>query len=381
MKVIIIDDEKAMHLILKRMLAPIAEVEIAGMFTDTAAAFAYLTGHEIDLILADISMPRENGLEFAQRLRESGRGTKLIFITSHTEYALPAFEVYAFDYIVKPLVKERLIHTVQRAAAQITLEHAAAGALEKQELEVLISCLGGIEIHSTNGIKTKWKSKKSAEVFAYLLLHKGRLVSRSRLIGDIFDGLPQKNAEIYLNTTIYQLRKLLDTYGLKKSLHTDSQHYGLNLSGVRVDMLDFEAGCRGMAVIDGSNMEAAIELEQLYLGDLFGDQVFAWAWNEIERLSQMYTRFTRRLCAALLDRGEASAATRLLLKLLSRNELDEESLMLLLTAYAQMKNKEALIRQYSHFAETLRTEIGISPPLEIKSLYAELLVRLDAAGE
>ncbi|WP_159067881.1 hypothetical protein [Paenibacillus ihuae] len=42
MKVIIIDDEKAMHLILKRMLAKMAEVEIAGIFADTAAAYAYL---------------------------------------------------------------------------------------------------------------------------------------------------------------------------------------------------------------------------------------------------------------------------------------------------------------------------------------------------
>ncbi|WP_310831417.1 response regulator [Paenibacillus pedocola] len=381
MKVIIIDDEKAMHLILKRMLAKMAEVEIAGIFADTAAAYTYLTHHEVDLIFVDISMPRENGLEFAQRLRESGKGTKLVFITSHKEYALPAFEVYAFDYIVKPVVQERLAHTVQRAVTQFRLENAAEGAPEKQNPEVLVSCLGGIEIHSTQGIKTKWKSKKSAEVFAYLLIHKGRLVSRSRLIEDIFDGLPQKNAEIYLNTTIYQLRKLLDTYGLKKSLHSENQHYGLNLSGVRVDVLAFEEGCRRMAVINDTNIDAAIELEQLFMGDLFGDQVFAWAWNEIERMSQMYTRFTRRLCAALLDRGEAGAATRLLMKLLSRNELDEESLMLLLTASAQLKNKEALTRQYSQFAETLRAEIGISPSLEVKSLYAELLTGLDATGD
>ncbi|WP_379156457.1 response regulator [Paenibacillus sp. sgz5001063] len=377
MKAILVDDEKAMHLIMKRMLAKIEDIEIVGAFAETAAAYAYLSGHEVDLIFVDISMPRENGLEFAQRLRESGRGMKIVFITSHKEFALPAFEVYAFDYIVKPVVQERLLHTVQRAMAQIRLERTAGGIPGPVSNEVQISCLGGIEIHSAQGMKTKWKSKKSAEVFGYLLVHKGRLVSRGRLIEDIFDGMADKNAEIYLNTTVYQLRKLLDTYGLKKSLHSDSQHYGLSLNGVQVDVLDFEEGCRRMTVIDQTNIEAALELEQLYRGDLFGDRVYTWAWNEIERLSFMYTSFTRRLCAALLDRGETSTAMRLLYKLLQRNELDEESHMLLMKTSAMQKNKEELNRQYRQFADILHSEIGIAPSMEFQSLYAQLLSELD----
>ncbi|OKP99604.1 response regulator [Paenibacillus sp. P46E] len=377
MKAILIDDEKAMHLIMKRMLAKIDDIEIVGTFAETAEAYTYLSSHEVDLIFVDISMPRENGLEFARRLLESGRGTKIVFITSHKEFALPAFEVYAFDYIVKPVVQERLLLTVQRAIAQIRLERATGKDPEPIPHEVQISCLGGIEIHGAHGMKTKWKSKKSAEVFGYLLVHKGRLVSRARLIEDIYGGMPDKNAEIYLNTTVYQLRKLLDTYGLKKSLHSDSMHYGLSLIGVQVDVLNFEEGCRRMSVIDQTNIEEALELERLYRGDLFGDQVYAWAWNEIERLSFMYTSFTRRLCVALLDREETNTAMRLLLKLLKRNELDEESQMLLMKTLAMQKNKEALNRQYLHFADILQSEIGITPSIEFKSFYAQLLADMD----
>ena len=110
-----------------------------------------------------------------------------------------------------------------------------------------------------------------------LLMHKGRLVSRARLTEDIFGGMPQKNAEIYLNTTVYQLRKLLEANGLKGSLHSDSNHYAINLSNVRIDILSFEEGCKQLAVIDDTNIEQALELEQLYVGDLFGDRVFPWA--------------------------------------------------------------------------------------------------------
>jgi DNA-binding NarL/FixJ family response regulator len=118
-KVVIVDDENGMHIIMKRMLGKAEDVEIVESFFETASAFTYLKNHEVDLVFVDISMPRENGLEFAQRLRESGRETKLVFITSHKEYSLLAYDVYAFDYIMKPIVQERLHKTIKRALAEL----------------------------------------------------------------------------------------------------------------------------------------------------------------------------------------------------------------------------------------------------------------------
>jgi two-component system LytT family response regulator len=69
-------------------------------------------------LLQSILMPRENGLEFAKRLRESGRQMKLAFVTSYKEYAQAALEVNAFDYIVKPVEPGRLHKTVQRVISE-----------------------------------------------------------------------------------------------------------------------------------------------------------------------------------------------------------------------------------------------------------------------
>lgn len=122
MKVVVIDDEKAMHLIMKRMLGKIEEIQMVECFLETATAFSYLESHKVDLVFVDISMPRECGLDFAKRLRESGRHVKLVFVTSHKEYALSAFDVNAYDYIVKPVSHERLNKTVQRALVELSLE-------------------------------------------------------------------------------------------------------------------------------------------------------------------------------------------------------------------------------------------------------------------
>jgi two-component system LytT family response regulator len=374
-KVVIIDDEKGMHIIMKRMLDKVDEVEIVGSFQETSAAYSFLTNQDVDLIFMDINMPKESGLEFAVRLRESGRQMKIVFVTSHREYALPAFDVYAFDYIVKPVNQARLHHTVQRALSGMTSEKASV-EYDSSAMRVVFNYLGGMEIRNGQNVLVKWKTSKSAELFGYLLLHKGRLVSRARIIEDMFGEMPLKNGETYLNTTVYQLRKLLDNYGVKGSIHSDSTYYALDHNHVSVDFLNFEEGCKQMAVVDDTNIEQALELEQLYKGDLFGDRAFPWARSEVERLSLMYTSFTHRLCDALLIRGDTQTAIPLLMKLIAHNELDEGTIKLHMKALALQKNIKALNRQYKQFTETLYNELGISPSHEVTALFSNLMSEL-----
>lgn len=101
------------------MQSKLTGVEIVGIFHETVSAFTNLMNHKADLIFVDINMPRKNGLEFAERLRESGIDTKIMFITSHKEYALFAFDVHAFDYIVNPIVQDRLHKTILRVRAPV----------------------------------------------------------------------------------------------------------------------------------------------------------------------------------------------------------------------------------------------------------------------
>jgi two-component system, LytTR family, response regulator len=376
-KVIIIDDENGMHIIMKRMLGKVEEVEIVGSFQETSSAYSFLMNQDVDLIFMDINMPKESGLEFAGRLRESSRQMKIVFVTSHKEYSLAAFDVYALDYIVKPVNQERLYRTVQRALSGMSSEKDSEEQ-DSSPVRVIFNCLGGMEIRNGQNELVKWKTSKSAELFGYLLMHKGRLVSRARIIEDMFGEMPLKNGETYLNTTVYQLRKLLDNNGLKGSIHSDRNYYALDHNHLSVDVLHFEEGCKQMAVVDDNNIEQALELEQLYAGDLFGDLAFPWARGEVERLSLMYTSFAQRLCDALLIRGDTQTAIRLIMKLIAHNELEEGTAKLHMKALALQKNVEALNRQYLQFKETLSNELGISPSHEVMALYNHLMSVLES---
>lgn len=74
-------------------------------FTSTCALFAR---EAFDILLLDIEMPPLSGLETAKRLRRRGDKSSIIFITAHPRYAIEAYDVQAFHYLIKPVDLHKL---------------------------------------------------------------------------------------------------------------------------------------------------------------------------------------------------------------------------------------------------------------------------------
>ena len=109
MRVLIVDDEPAARVRLRRLLA--AEADVAELLEapDAPAALALVQtlATPPDLALLDIEMPGGHGVQLAAALRETGVRC-IIFSTAHAEHALQAFELAALDYLLKPYTAERL---------------------------------------------------------------------------------------------------------------------------------------------------------------------------------------------------------------------------------------------------------------------------------
>lgn len=376
MKVIVVDDEKSMHIIMKRMLKKINSITLVGCFLDTRSAYTYISDHDVDLIFIDISMPMESGIEFAKRLREEGRETKIVFLTSHKEYALPAFDVYALDYMLKPVNQERLQQTIGRAVIDIeSQKDMVKQAAQKKKL--IYNCLGSMELRTSQNEIIKWKSSKSAELFAYLIMQRGKRVSKARMIEDVFEHMSLKNADTYLNTTIYQLRKLLDQYGLPQVIHSANQYYVLDHTKFDVDVFMFEDQYNLLDFSDAIQVNRAVEQERSYQGKLFGEHVYGWAHNEIERLSLLYISFAHKLCEALLSRAEMDTAISILKKLVENYDLEDRTIMLYLEALALKKDEVGLKRQYKKFAEMLREEVDVDISKTATDFYYRLIEKFN----
>lgn len=113
-KVILIEDEPEIRKILRKIIERQEGFEVVaecGSFADAVTAFSR---YKPDVAFVDIDLGGESGLECAKVLTELNPKAKIVFATAHSEYMANAFEIYAFDYLVKPFNMERVIRTLKR---------------------------------------------------------------------------------------------------------------------------------------------------------------------------------------------------------------------------------------------------------------------------
>ncbi|MGQ7854385.1 LytR/AlgR family response regulator transcription factor [Pedobacter sp. WC2501] len=113
LKCAIIDDEAFAIKLLEEQLALIPNLSIHKIFTNPIKALVEISQEdEIDILFLDIDMPELSGIDLAAKL--VGKVRFIIFTTAYSQYALEAFGVYAFDYLLKPIEPIKLIDSVNR---------------------------------------------------------------------------------------------------------------------------------------------------------------------------------------------------------------------------------------------------------------------------
>lgn len=120
MKCVIVDDEFPAREELKYFVEKFPGVELLQEFGDSLDAFDYLQEHaaEVDTLFLDIDMPELNGLNLGKVIRKLNPGMKIVFVTAYREYAVDAFEIQAFDYLLKPYSESRIEKLLSRLSVE-----------------------------------------------------------------------------------------------------------------------------------------------------------------------------------------------------------------------------------------------------------------------
>lgn len=113
-KVLIADDDNGMRTVLKKAVGKIEGFKVVGEAEDGEAVLLLFKEHHPGVVFLDVEMPQVTGIECAKSIMDIEPKTVIIFVTAHEEYMPEAFDVYAFDYLVKPFKVSRLIKTLER---------------------------------------------------------------------------------------------------------------------------------------------------------------------------------------------------------------------------------------------------------------------------
>lgn len=140
-KVMIIEDEPQINKLLAKIVEREEGFEVVAQAESFAEAVTMFTKYRPEVAFVDVDLKGENGMECAKVMLNIDPKVKIIFATAHSEYMAGAFEIYAFDYIVKPFDIERVQRTLRRireGAQQTDAAHSQTVIKETDQDRLLI---------------------------------------------------------------------------------------------------------------------------------------------------------------------------------------------------------------------------------------------------
>jgi two-component system, LytTR family, response regulator LytT len=131
---VLVDDEKLAREELSFLLKDFADIEVVGSGENGLDAIRLIENLEPDIVFLDVQMPGLDGLAVIRKLRE--RNIPLpyfILATAYDQYAVEAFRLEALDYLLKPVEKDRLAATLERAKRSLAAPPVAEAAATAQD--------------------------------------------------------------------------------------------------------------------------------------------------------------------------------------------------------------------------------------------------------
>lgn len=173
-------------------------------------------GEKYDLIYLDIELEQLNGVFVGQYIREELQddNTQIVYISGKTSYALDLFQIRPMHFLIKPLSKEQIIKTLEKAielqGRQTRVLMYKTGKTEKKipfkEIMYFSSDAKKVIIHIKNG-EDSFYGKLTDVVYPeedFICIHKSYIVNRNYVMQFKFDSVILVNSEVLPISRVYR---------------------------------------------------------------------------------------------------------------------------------------------------------------------------------
>ena len=213
--------------------------------------------------------------------------------------------------------------------------------------------------------------RKTRLLLLYLLTQAPRRVPRDELIEALWPDLPPDSAGLALNTTVSDLRRILEPYlGKGQPSHyllRDEETLAFSpAADTWYDVAAFEQATR-------AGGEAARQALELYRGDFLPEEPYVdWVLRQRERLRGLYLNTLTAWLEEQVQAGAWREGVDLARRILDLEPWLEEVWRTLMTCLARLGRRGEALQAYQACADTLRDELDVAPSPETQSLYKEL---------
>ena len=204
--ILVVEDDATLRRILRDVLIIKGyEVFVA---EDGEEGCRLFSEHSIDLVIADVMMPRMDGFEMVRRMREKSAHTQFIFLSAldSAEDVVEGFRSGGHDYLRKPFDMSELLVRVESLISRLEVRQSAS------ELRVG-RCLFGLESSELrDGDRVEHLSSREAAILKTLLDNRGEVVTYQQLLLDLWGNDSYYNLRS-MNVFVSHLRSKLARIG------------------------------------------------------------------------------------------------------------------------------------------------------------------------
>ena len=172
-RVIIADDNEAMRMIERKMISKVQGFELVGEAKDGLECIRLVEELHPHIVFLDVEMPGKTGVEAARIIQDMDPSIIMIFATAHDQYMGDAFEVYAFDYLLKPFKVERVLKTLEKARDRLNSDKdepvetlpVPAAPSKKPSTRMMLHHKDGVSFISTQDIVLVQREDRSTVIY------------------------------------------------------------------------------------------------------------------------------------------------------------------------------------------------------------------------
>lgn len=151
--IVIVDDEALARQRLQRMVTELG-YEVSGEAKNTTEAMTLIEKVDPAIVLLDIEMPGESGIQLAEKVSRLEHPPAIIFTTAYDQYALKAFETFAAGYLMKPVNRDKLAQALEKSQSinKAQLSSIGEGSIPGEASHIAPASPQHISVHSHRGV-------------------------------------------------------------------------------------------------------------------------------------------------------------------------------------------------------------------------------------
>lgn len=236
MKIMVLEDEYSNALLTRNCLHSILPFADIQMFCNPNKLLEASNKQVADIYYIGIELVKSNGIEVAETLLEKNPLLNIVFVSKCEDYKSKAMDLYASDYIVRPVSIEKIRDSISHLRYPIV----------RKKFRYYAKTFGNFTFYIDNK-PASFQRNKSRELLAYLIDRNGAVVSRKELTLMLFeDETHSRRSQKNLSNAYYSLMQDLKALKASEIIVNNANGLAINKETVQSDLYEYFDGNLGL---------------------------------------------------------------------------------------------------------------------------------------